>query len=400
MSKRTLVSLLIVLVSLGLAACELTGGTREARKVQPTTAPTSVPQTSQSGAQPQVSRSDQTSVPTSGPVAATQQPVSQTLPVTSGGPGMLTVPQVVKSVRPAVVQVITQTAAGGGTGSGFIIDKQSHIITNNHVVEGAQRVTVVLDNNRVARARVIGTDPLTDIAVVQIPERNLPTVPLGDATKLQVGETVVAIGSALGLPGGPTVTTGVVSALNRSETEPGEDPNGRDAVTLYDLIQTDTAINPGNSGGPLLNLRGEVIGINTLGQRATASGVPVQGINYAVSVNTAKAVSAEIIRSGQVVYPYMGVNATFLYPQRAIAQGLPDIPGQFVVDVLPGAPADDAGLRRGDVITAINGQRITDESTFIRVLRGYKPGDRIRLTVVRNGKSRQFELRLARREEP
>jgi len=298
-----------------------------------------------------------------------------------------------------VVQIIVATPEGSGSGSGFIIDKESHIITNNHVVEGATRVTVVLPDNRTARAEVIGADPLTDLAVIQIPQRNLPIVPLGDSSKLEVGETVIAIGSALGRPGGPTVTTGVASALNRSQSEPGDDPSGADVVRLYDLIQTDAAINPGNSGGPLLNLRGEVVGINTLGQRLTESGVPVQGINYAVSVNTAKAVAQEIIADGQVVYPFIGVQAEYLYPQTALSTGLPDVRGQYIADVIPNTPASEAGLRRGDIITAIDGNRIGDESTFIRLLRSYDPGDNVTFTILRNNRTSEIEVTLAERPE-
>lgn len=312
----------------------------------------------------------------------------------------MTIPEVVNSVKPAVVQIIAQeSGGGGGTGSGFIIDKESHIITNNHVIEGADRLTVVMTDNTVARANLIGRDPRTDVAVLQIPQRDLPTVPLGDATKLEVGETVVAIGSALGLPGGPTVTTGVVSALKRAEREPAGDPNDpNDDIPLYDLIQTDTAINPGNSGGPLLNLRGEVVGINTLGQRVSDSGVPVQGINFAVSIDTAKDVSAEIIRTGTVVYPYIGISGRFLYPETAVREGLPDIPGQYIAEEPEsGTPAAAADLHRGDIIVAINGQKINDESTFIRLLRGYDPGDTITLTINRRGREMQKEVTLIER---
>lgn len=384
------------------------GTDRQARAPQPTVetsgdASTSQPpaETSDRQASPSVaangagqSDGDSNVLPTTAPTGG-----EQTIPLGNGAQAARSVPDVVRSVRPAVVQIIVATPEGSGSGSGFIIDKESHIITNNHVVEGATRVTVVLPDNRTARAEVIGADPLTDLAVIQIPQRNLPIVPLGDSSKLEVGETVIAIGSALGRPGGPTVTTGVASALNRSQSEPGDDPSGADVVRLYDLIQTDAAINPGNSGGPLLNLRGEVVGINTLGQRLTESGVPVQGINYAVSVNTAKAVAQEIIADGQVVYPFIGVQAEYLYPQTALSTGLPDVRGQYIADVIPNTPASEAGLRRGDIITAIDGNRIGDESTFIRLLRSYDPGDNVTFTILRNNRTSEIEVTLAERPE-
>jgi S1-C subfamily serine protease len=209
---------------------------------------------------------------------------------------------------------------------------------------------------------------------------------------------VVAIGSALGLRGGPTVTTGVISATKRVELEPAGDPQSpADDIALYDLIQTDTAINPGNSGGPLVNARGEVIGVNTLGQRMTESGVPVQGINFAVSINTARSVAEELIQTGEVDYPYLGVEASFLTPQQAIREGIPYTSGQRIGTVLPNLPAAEAGLREGDIITGINGTRIEDESTFTLLLRQNDPGDRVTLTVRRNGQEREIEVTLGRR---
>lgn len=335
---------------------------------------------------------------------ATATPSAARTPTSSasgtGSTSSKSVPEVVRSVQGAVVQIIAQGQgrSESGTGSGFIIDDQGHIITNNHVVEGASKLTVVLSDNRTAVAKVVGADPESDIAVLQISESNLSKVRLGDSYELQVGEQVVAIGSALGLPGGPTVTTGVVSAVNRAETEPNSN-NGGGGTRLYGLIQTDAAVNPGNSGGPLLNMRGEVIGINTLGQRQTESGEPVQGINYAISINTAREVADEIIRTGSVTYPYIGIESQYLYPQTAVTQNLPDIPGQYVSEVLPDTPAAAAGLRRNDIITAINGRKITDESTFVRLLRRHEPGETITLTIRRDGKDLEVRVTLGKRPE-
>lgn len=325
----------------------------------------------------------------------------QALGVPAQQSGALSVPDLVDRASGAVVEVVVSTRQGTGTGTGFIIDANSNIVTNNHVVEGAQDggIVVVLSGNRIERAELVGRDPLSDLAVIRIGPKNLPILPLADSNRLRVGETVVAIGNALGLTGGPTVTTGVISALKRSESEPFGDPrSAADDVQLYDLIQTDTAINPGNSGGPLMNLRGEVVGVNTLGQRLTQSGVPVQGINYAVSANTARDVSQDIIRSrdGRATYPYLGIGAEFYSTRAAIAgRDLSYTPGQIVRRVEPGTPADEAGLRVGDLIVAIDGQPVPDESTFTILLRQKNPGDNVRLTVMRGERRIETEATLA-----
>ena len=382
-----------------LAACSLTAP--ETRSAIPT--PTAASQ--QAEARPtSVTLSnprddgDTPTMATAGPSADAAAGPAVSLPGISGDQG-LSVPDVVRSVRGGVVEIITQSRQGqGGTGSGFIIDEDANIITNNHVVEGASRITVVLDGNRIARARLVGADPLTDVAVVRIDSKDVTVAKLGDSDKLQIGEPVVAIGSALGLRGGPTVTTGVVSSTKRVEIEPAGDPRStEDDIALYDLIQTDTAINPGNSGGPLVNARGEVIGVNTLGQRLTASGVPVQGINFAVSINTARSVAQELIQTGEVEYPYLGVEASFLTPQQSVRERIPYTPGQRIGTVLPNLPADEAGLRTGDIITGINGTRIEDESTFTLLLRDNDPGDKVTLTVRRDGQEREVDLTLGKR---
>ncbi len=393
------IRLLITIVALPfVAACSLTDS--DTQSAVPT--PTAVARQAKPRA---------TSVPLSNPRRTAEAPTGNRAGSSANetarladAPGIsqnqgLSVPAVVRSVRGGVVEIITQTRDGqGGTGSGFVIDQNGNIITNNHVIEGATRISVVLDGNRIARARLVGRDPLTDVAVVRIENRDVTVVKLGNSDKLQIGEPVIAIGSALGLRGGPTVTTGVVSATKRVETEPAGDPQSpADDIALYDLIQTDTAINPGNSGGPLVNARGEVIGVNTLGQRLTESGVPVQGINFAVSINTARSVAQELIQTGEVEYPYLGVEASFLTPQQAIREGIPYTPGQRIGTVLPNLPAAEAGIRPGDIITGINGTRIEDESTFTLLLRQNDPGDRVTLTVRRNGQEREIEVTLGRR---
>ncbi|MDQ3327859.1 MAG: trypsin-like peptidase domain-containing protein [Chloroflexota bacterium] len=391
---------IITLVALPLlAACSLTEPETQSANTTPTaiSRPADTRPTSVTMSNPRDDEETATSA-TAGPDADAAAEPSDAFPGINADQE-LSVPAAVRSVRGGVVEIITQSGQGqGGTGSGFIIDKDANIITNNHVVEGASRITVVLDGNRIARARLVGADPLTDVAVVRIENKNVTVAKLGDSDKLQIGEPVIAIGSALGLRGGPTVTTGVVSSTKRVEIEPAGDPQSpQDDIALYDLIQTDTAINPGNSGGPLVNARGEVIGVNTLGQRLTGSGVPVQGINFAVSINTARSVAEELIRTGEVEYPYLGVEASFLTPQQAVREGIPYTPGQRIGTILPNLPAAKAGLRRGDIITGINGTRIEDESNFTLLLRENDPGDKVTLTVRRNGQEREFEVTLGRR---
>jgi S1-C subfamily serine protease len=334
-------------------------------------------------------------------------PAVATASARGGGPqDLLDVPSVVETVRPGVVKVIAGSGQGVGTGSGFVIDRQGHIVTNNHVVESAAQsrgaIHVLLSDNKIERVELVGRDPESDLAVVRMQPRGVPPMRLGDSSKLRIGEEVVAIGSALGLEGDPTVSTGVVSAVGRTVEEPG-DPNTGGAIALYDLIQTDTAINPGNSGGPLLNLRGEVVGVNTLGQRATQSGVPVQGVNYAVSVNTVKNVSRDLIATGEAIYPYIGICSTFIYPEQVITQGLPPVTGQVIIPcqggpgVAGGTPAEKAGLQEEDIITAIDGQEITNESAFVATLRQREPGDTITLTIRRGNETVEARLTLAER---
>jgi serine protease Do len=309
-------------------------------------------------------------------------------------------------VRPATVLVLNFGGAGGGafpgqprgdvpqgSGTGFIYDPAGFIITNNHVVEGAQRLRVVLPppDNRAFDARLVGRDPLTDLALLQIEGQGLPTVPLGDASQLQVGQWVVAIGNALSLPGGPTVTAGVVSALGRDVQEPGQQP-GQVGPTLYDLIQTDAAINPGNSGGPLVNLRGEVVGINTLGS------TEAQNINFAVSVETAKRIIGQLRQNGRVVRGYLGVGLQNVTPSVAAALGLSRQDGVVVLGVEPGSPAAAAGLQRGDVIVGIGDVAVRGQVDLQRALtERFRPGETVQLRIVRGGAEQAVPITLGDR---
>ena len=310
------------------------------------------------------------------------------------------VQEVVSQVRPAVVQVANEQTRQGpngdpvlvplGTGSGFIIDAKGHIITNNHVVAGAERLTVALPDGRSFEAETVGRDPRTDLAVIKIEGEDLPVVALGTSQDLAIGQWVIAIGNALGLPGGPTVTVGVVSAVGRTARP--------DATFLFDLIQTDAAINPGNSGGPLIDLDGRVVGINTLTAGRIGSGLQAQGIGFAIAIDTAKPLTAQIIETGEVVHPYLGVGLNYNSPTFAIQNELPNVAGPVILRVEEGSPAAKAGLKARDIIIAVNSDKLVDESTLYRILSRLKPGDRLALTVLRGDK--QLDITLTLGESP
>lgn len=318
----------------------------------------------------------------------------------------LTVQQVVQKVTPAVVQITAQqtvttrnsrTATGSGTtqatgvGTGIIYDASGYILTNNHVVEGADSLLVTLTDGRSFTGTVVGTDPQTDLAVVKITADNLTVAALGDSDALQVGDGLVAIGNALALPGGPTVTAGVVSALNRSVAEPAETTTNSpfaaqsaasSGTQLYGLIQTDAAINPGNSGGPLINMAGEVVGINTLGAGTDDSGVQIQGIGFAISINQAKEIAQQLVASGSVNHAVLGISSEPLTAAIAKEVGVNFTQGTIIDQVQSGSAAAQAGLKQGDIITAIDGTKLTGESTLGEIIIQHQPGDKVTLTVV------------------
>jgi S1-C subfamily serine protease len=319
---------------------------------------------------------------------------------TAGDDFATAIREVAQAVKPAVVQITNlqvkldqfnqPTDVPAGVGSGVVYDDEGHILTNNHVIEGAQQLQVTFPDGRTFQGTLIGADSQTDLAVVQIEGDDLPTAPLGDSDALQVGDWVIAIGNALGLPGGPTVTTGVVSALGRAAQEPGDQTGA--GPWLFNLIQTDAAINPGNSGGPLVNLAGEVIGINTLGV------AQAEGIGFALSINTLKPLADELVNTGKVSHAYLGIRATPLTPAIAAQLGAQADAGAVVVGVAPGSPAAEAGLQPGDVITAIDGDSIEAESDLPAALSSHKPGDEVTLTVERGGK--QLEVNVTLGEAP
>src|SRR6202140_3553657 len=288
-----------------------------------------------------------------------------------------------------------------GQGSGFVIDKDAHILTNYHVVADARQVEVTLHNHKRYKATVIGTDPAHDLAVIQIKAPELVPAVLGDSRPLQVGQKVYAIGNPFGLAG--TMTRGIVSSIR-----PVREPNG---ATIDEAIQTDAAINPGNSGGPLTNWHGEGIGINTMilsnsGQNA--------GIGFAIPINTAKAVLNDLVTLGRVRRPALGVRTIPIGPELAQEMSLPTAYGLLIIQVPPGGSAEQAGLRGGteraylgntpimlgrDLIVAIDGEKVADEQDLAQTMNNHRAGDTVRLTIYRGKRKMDLNVALAEARE-
>jgi S1-C subfamily serine protease len=291
-----------------------------------------------------------------------------------------------------------------GTGSGFVIDKQGHVITNNHVVENADRIVVTLSDETAVEATLVGTDPANDVAVLQIdvPADRLYPVELGTSAELRVGQTAIAIGNPFGLE--RTLTTGVISSLGR----PLETEGGR---TVYDVIQTDAAINPGNSGGPLLDSGGRVIGVNTA--IVSPSGGSV-GVGFAIPVDTVRRVSSSIIDKGYYPHPWLGITGISVVPELADLLDLPVERGVLIVEVTRGQAAASAGLRGGqrqvrvgnyvvpvggDIVTAIDGEKIREMGDLVKYLETKtEVGQLVDLTILRNGNEQSIQVNLG--EQP
>jgi serine protease Do len=267
-----------------------------------------------------------------------------------------------------------------GLGSGFIIDKAGYIVTNNHVVDGADSIKVILKDETEYNAEVIGRDPVTDIALIKIEAKHdLPSVPLGSSDNLKVGEWVTAIGSPFGLQ--YTVTAGIVSAKGRVI---GSGP-------YDDFIQTDASINPGNSGGPLINMQGQVVGINTM---IIAGG---QGIGFAIPIDLAKGILTQLKTSGQVTRGWLGITIQDLKGQLAEYYGVSGKTGVLVAGVVPGDPADQAGIQPKDIITEINGEKVTSSRDLTKLAANLGVGDTAKVTILRNGKSKTLEIQIGKR---
>ena len=296
--------------------------------------------------------------------------------------------QVANRVGPAVVTVVSSQPGGYGEGgrqvglgSGFIVSPNGLIVTNNHVVANAESVQVVLIGERRTNARVLGSDPRIDIAVLKINGKNLPVAPLGDSDKLQVGQQAIAIGNPLGFE--RTVTTGVVSALNRIIPGAG--------TPLRDLIQTDAAINPGNSGGPLLDSCGRVIGVNTA---VVGTQMGTGGLGFAVPINTAKRAISDVQKTGTIQVPWIGIAYTEITPDMARSYDLPVSYGVVVGSVAPNSPAFRAGVQSGDIIVAIDGKKLQNAGQLQELIREASVGDKIRLTILKNNRRKTVTVTL------
>ena len=289
---------------------------------------------------------------------------------------------------PMFGQQMQQPQIEHGIGSGVIISPDGYIVTNNHVVQGATDIRVTLNDRRILPAKLVGTDPLTDLAVIKIEGSNFPNVPWGDSTQLHPGQTVLAFGNPYGFRF--TVTRGIVSALNRPN------PYSGDARKPGEYIQTDAAINPGNSGGPLVNARGEVVGINTF---LISNSGSFAGMGFAIPTQIVQPTTMALIKTGKVERAYMGVGISDVTPENAKFFDMKDANGAVVTEVTSDAPGAKAGLKVGDVITELNGQKITDAGQLQLKVQQEKPGSTINLAVVRDGKNLDVPVTVARMGE-
>jgi S1-C subfamily serine protease len=299
--------------------------------------------------------------------------------------------EIVEKTNPSVVNVSTvhlldifpfYSVPIKGIGSGVIIDSNGYIVTNNHVIEGAEAVEVSLNDGRVFKGRVIGRDPSSDLAIIKINAKNLKAAELGDSSNLKAGQFIIAIGNPFGLRGGPTVTIGVISAINRSiNTEKG---------IMEDLIQTDAAINPGNSGGPLIDLNGKVIAL------ATAIIPFAQGIGFAIPINKVKKIAEDLIKYGKVIRPWLGIYGIDLTPQISSYYNLPVQEGVIIVKVIQGSPAELSGIEEGDIILSIDRTPIKNMIELQKIIQNKKVGEEITIRIIRNYKTYDIKVELSK----
>ena len=307
---------------------------------------------------------------------------------------------------PSPLSPFGEESEGGGTatGSGFVIDTEGHVLTNNHVVEGANRIQVKLGSSDTTyTATVVGTDPATDLALLKVdaPSSQLHPLPLGESSKVEVGDPVVAIGNPFGLD--RTVTSGIVSALQRQI----QAPNG---FSISNVIQTDAAINPGNSGGPLIDASGDVIGINSQIETGGGGNGNV-GIGFAIPIDTARSEISQLENSGKVQHAFLGITGTSITPDLARAVNLPVNEGVLVQEVVKNGPADKAGIQGGttaatidganfslggDIITEVNGKKIASMDDVVNIVNAAKPGEKLELTVLRGGSTKTVSVTLGK----
>jgi 2-alkenal reductase len=379
LGRVLLVFAVVLAVFIGIAGGAVAGGTAAYYMIQRNlTARTVV-------AQPVIAPAAALSAPTQPAQAAAAGAVSESDAMVAA----------VQKVAPAVVTVLNTGPQGSGSGSGVIISDKGYILTNNHVVDGATQLAVVFNDGGRRDAKLVGTDPLNDVAVIQVSGKLPAVATVGDASALLPGEQVLAIGSPLGNFRN-TVTAGVVSALNRS------------VGSMEGLIQTDAAINSGNSGGPLINLRGEVVGINTLvvrNDQMSSSAAPVEGLGFSVPSTIFRGVAEQLIASGKVSYPFLGVSYLPIDGSLAAELSLPVQSGALIQSsrqgqpaVQPGTAAAKAGLRDGDIITAIDGKQLDGSTSLRQLLLLHKPGDTVSLSVLRDGKTSSVQVILGERD--
>jgi serine protease Do len=314
-------------------------------------------------------------------------------------PGDEPVSRVAAEVEPSVVQVnvsgIQRTPFGTekqeGIGSGVIYRSDGYIITNNHVVEGARTVEVAFADGTTEQGEVVGTDPITDLAVIKVNRDGLPAASFSDDKQLAVGQLTVAIGSPSGFQS--TVTSGVLSGMGREF--PPELTGGQQESSLVDLLQTDAPISPGNSGGALADRDGQVIGINVAYLPPNETGA--EGIGFAIPSYTVVSVADQLIQSGEAQHPYLGVAVSDLTPQVSNRFGVSAESGALIAKVEPGGPADGAGIRAGDVVTGLGSTDIRSSGDLLSALRQYQPGDKVELTILRDSQENTFDVRLGER---
>ena len=375
--KRTLYIVLVAVIAgvSGLSGA-LAGGMAVYRAVDQRQQPLSVPV-------PSSSNSNTSSMPSQTLVLnSTEIETSVTKAVQQVGPAVVTIVGKI----PGQATVFGTTGDATVSGSGFFISDQGYILTNNHVVEGTNEVSIILSDGTEQKATLVGTDPYSDIAILKTDGAVPAVAKLGNSDLLQPGESVIAIGSPLGNFKN-TVTVGVVSATGRSiETGQG--------YQIDDLIQTDAAINQGNSGGPLVDLAGEVVGINNMIVRGSGNGTVAEGLGFAIPVNTAQAVATQIMAKGYFSRPFMGISFQAITPDIADAYHLPAKWGVYVQKVVAGSPASAAGLQAEDIITNINGVQMDESHDYLNILYSYKPGDQVSLGVMRSGKELTLDITL------